>query len=276
MTINQTDTEDHLFKSKTQQFENGGMPGLTQVPTSVTLSAEQFERLYLNPMMHRQTSLTKNLGNPTPLGLGAFVLTTTPMSCCLMAWRGATGGGAAFTGVLILFGGVLLVLSSILEFVIGNTFSSVVFGHLGAFCLAFGASMTPAFNSAAPYSPSTMDTLAGLHSPEFLNTFAFFFLFMGLLMLIYALCATRTNAVYVAIFTSLILVFTLLAAAYWKLGKEDAVAGNRLTVGGGAALFCASMLGFYLLTAQLLDSVGFPLSLPVGDLSRFWDLQNKQ
>lgn len=67
MTVNQTDTEDHLYKSKTQQFENGAMPGLTQVPTSVTLSAEQFERLYLNPMMHRQTSLTKNLGNPTPL-----------------------------------------------------------------------------------------------------------------------------------------------------------------------------------------------------------------
>lgn len=36
-------------------------------------------------------------------------------------------------GVLILFGGLLLVLSSILEFVIGNTFSSVVFGHLGMF-----------------------------------------------------------------------------------------------------------------------------------------------
>lgn len=33
--------------------------------------------------------------------------------------------------MLILFGGLLLVLSSILEFVIGNTFPSVVFGHLG-------------------------------------------------------------------------------------------------------------------------------------------------
>lgn len=33
--------------------------------------------------------------------------------------------------MLILFGGLLLVLSSILEFVLGNTFSSVVFGHLG-------------------------------------------------------------------------------------------------------------------------------------------------
>lgn len=73
--------------------------------------------------------------------------------------------------MLILFGGLLLVLSSILEFVLGNTFSSVVFGHLGktsnlrdmngssgltlagAFCLAFGASMTPAFNAAGTFSP---------------------------------------------------------------------------------------------------------------------------
>ncbi|KAJ5099221.1 GPR1/FUN34/YaaH-class plasma membrane protein [Penicillium argentinense] len=267
--------ENHRINSKASHHEVGVMPGLTQVPTSVTLSAEQFERLYLNPMMHRQSALTKNLGNPTPLGLGGFVLTTTPVSCCLMAWRGAGGAGAAFTGVLILFGGVLLVLSSILEFVIGNTFSSVVFGHLGAFCLAFGASMTPAFNAAAPYSPSTSDTIAGLHSPGFVNTFAFFFLFMALLMFIYTICASRTNVVYVVIFTSLVVVFSLLAAAYWKLGAGDEVLGNRLTVGGGAALFLASVLGFYLLTAQLLDSVGFPLTLPVGDLSGLWDRLKK-
>ncbi|CAI7625527.1 unnamed protein product [Penicillium pancosmium] len=257
--------------SKFSHNEIGNMPRLTQIPTSITLSAEQFERLYLNPMMHRQTALTKSLGNPTPLGLGAFVLTASPLACCLMAWRGAGGGGAAFTGVLILMGGLLLVLSSILEFILGNTFSSVVFGHLGAFCLAFGATLTPAFNSAAPYSPEGTNTLAGLHSPGFVNTFAYFFVFMGLLMLIYTICATRTNIIYVVIFASLILVFALLAAAYWQLGKENEVIGNRLTVGSGAALFLASMLGFYLLTAQLLDSVGFPLSLPVGDLSGVWN-----
>lgn len=59
---------------------------------------------------------------------------------------------------------------------------------------------------------------------------AFFFLFMALLMLIYCICATRTNLVYVLIFASLIFVFSLLAAAYWKLGAEDEVMGNRLTV----------------------------------------------
>lgn len=51
----------------TSQSDAGAMPGLTQVPTSVTLSAEQFEKLYLNPMMHRQPALAKNLGNPTPM-----------------------------------------------------------------------------------------------------------------------------------------------------------------------------------------------------------------
>ncbi|KAJ5594826.1 GPR1/FUN34/YaaH-class plasma membrane protein [Penicillium hispanicum] len=275
--------------SSSSQSEAGAMPALMQAPTSVTLSAEQFEKLYLSPMMHRQPAQVKSLGNPTPLGIGAFVLTATPLSCCLMSWRGAGGSGAAFSSVLILFGGLLLVLSSVLEFILGNTFSSVVFGHLGAFCLAFGGSMTPAFNSAAPYSPDGTNTLAGLHSPGFLDTFgthslsprilatgadpvllAFFFIFMALLMLIYTICATRINVLFVLIFMSLIVVFCLLAAAYWNLGAGDEVMGNRLTVGAGAALFLATMLGFWLLTAQLLDSVGFPLSLPVGDLSGFW------
>ncbi|KAJ5732305.1 hypothetical protein N7493_003786 [Penicillium malachiteum] len=246
------DDEAGRGSSKSSQSD-AGMPALVQVPTSVTLTAEQFEKLYLSPMMHRQPTLAKNLGNPTPLGIGAFVLTATPLSCCLMAWRGAGGAGAAFSGVLILLGGLLLVLSSILEFILGNTFSSVVFGHLGGFCLAFGASMTPAFNAGAPYSSTGTNNLAGLHSPGFANTF-----------------------VYVVIFLCLILNFSLLAAAYWELGMEDEVLGNRLTKGAGGALFAAAMLGWYLLTAQLLDSVGFPLSLPIGDLSSLWNHIGRQ
>lgn len=55
-----------LASSKTSHTD-AAMPHLTQVPTSVTLSAEQFEKLYLSPMMHRQSGLNKKLGNPTPL-----------------------------------------------------------------------------------------------------------------------------------------------------------------------------------------------------------------
>lgn len=53
--------------SKTSHHDVEAMPGLTQVPTSVTLSADQFEKLYLSPMAKRQPALTKKLGNPTPL-----------------------------------------------------------------------------------------------------------------------------------------------------------------------------------------------------------------
>nr|DAA06456.1 TPA_inf: GPR1/FUN34/YaaH-class plasma membrane protein [Aspergillus clavatus] len=255
--------------------DKAAMHSLTPVPTSVTLSAEQFEKLYLSPLTQRQGALSKQMGNPTPLALGGFVITTTPVSCCLMGWAGASGAGIAFTGPIIFLGGGLLVLTSILEFILGNTFPCVVFGTIGAFWFAFGSTMLPAFNAAAPYSASTTDTVAGLAAPGFLNTYAFLFISMAVLMVIFMICATRTNVVYVVIFATLIIVFVLLSGAYWRLGVADATAGNRMVVGAGAALFLASLLGFYLLIAQLFDSVGFPVRLPVGDLTSLWDRRLK-
>ncbi|KAF4255183.1 hypothetical protein CNMCM8812_007745 [Aspergillus fumigatus] len=144
------DTEQGLknHTAKTSPHDETAMASLTTIPTSVTLSAEQFEKLYLSPLTQRQGMLSKQMGNPTPLALGGFVITTTPLSCCLMGWRGATGSGIAFTGPIIFLGGGLLVLTSILEFILGNTFPCVVFGTIGAFWFAFGCTMTPAFNAA--------------------------------------------------------------------------------------------------------------------------------
>merc|ERR1712113_1098433 len=90
-------------------------------------------------------------------------------------------------------------------------------------------------------------------------------------MFIFMICSSRTNVVFMLIFLSLFLVFVLLSAAYWRLGLGDAVTGNRCVVGGGASLFVASLLGFYLLIVQLFGSMGFPINLPVGDLTRLWD-----
>lgn len=244
--------------------------GLTTVPTSVTLSAEQFERLYLSPMSVRQSPLAKKVGNPTPLALGGFVITTTPLSCCLMAWRGASGNGIAFIGPMIFLGGLLLLLTSILEFIIGNTFPCVVFGTIGGFWFAFSATMIPSFNAAAPYSSSRTDTAAGLASESFMNTYAFLFITMAVLMLIFMICATRINVVFTLIFLSLLMVFLLLSAAYWVLGQGNAATGDRCVKGAGASLFVASLLGFYLLIVQLFESVGFPSFLPVGDLATLW------
>lgn len=54
------------------------MQGLSTVPTTVTLSAEQFERLYLTPRTHRQTALTKKTGkSDTFVGLPLIFLSST-------------------------------------------------------------------------------------------------------------------------------------------------------------------------------------------------------
>ncbi|OGM46599.1 protein alcS [Aspergillus bombycis] len=276
MAEHKASSELDLNHSKTSPSqEKAAMPSLTTVPTSITLSTEQFEKLYLTPLRHRQPALTKTFGNPTPLALGGFVVTTTPLSCCLMAWRGAGGNGIAFTGPIIFLGGMLLVITSILEFLLGNTFPCVVFGTIGGFWFAFGATQTSAFNAAAPYSTSTTNTIEASIAPNssihtILNSPAFLFIAMAVLVTIYMIYATRTNAVYVLIFAALILVFVCLAAAYWRLADGDTVVGNRLIVGAGAALFVASLLGFYLLVVQLFEALGFPVNLPVGDLSRFW------
>jgi len=187
-----------------------------------------------------------------------------------MAWRGASGNGIAFTGPIIFLGGLLLLVTSILEFVLGNTFPCVVFGTIGGFWFAFAATMIPAFNAAAPYSPSGTNTAAGLLSTGFMNTYAFLFITMAVLMLIFMICATRTNVIYTLIFLSLLLVFLLLSSAYWRLGLGDASVGNRCVIGAGASLFVASLLGFYLLIVQLFEAMGFPFYLPVGDLAKLW------
>lgn len=53
---------------------------------------------------------------------------------------------------------------------------------------------------------------------------------MAVLMLIFMICATRTNVVYTLIFLSLLLVFILLSSAYWRLGLGDAAVGNRCVI----------------------------------------------
>jgi hypothetical protein len=50
---------------------------------------------------------------------------------------------------------------------------------------------------------------------------------MAVLMLIFMICATRTNLVYTLIFLSLLIVFLLLSSAYWLLGEGSAATGDR-------------------------------------------------
>jgi succinate-acetate transporter protein len=174
------------------------------------------------------------------------------------------------SGVYYFFGGLLMILGSLLEFILGNTFPFVVFGSFGAFWLSYAATLTPAYDGSIAYDP-THPYLSSL-DPEFAATFAYFHLYMSLLCFIYLLCSLRTNICFMLIFLSLVPAFSCLAAAFWKIAEatpEAAAVALKCQHAAGGLVFAVSLLGWYLFAVQLLASVDFPINLPVGDLSRF-------
>ncbi|KAJ2904455.1 GPR1/FUN34/YaaH-class plasma membrane protein [Zalerion maritima] len=251
-----TDPEDAMEKIKTAQ--------------SISISPELFEKLYLSPPNKVKGDLRRTFGNPTPIALVGFLIALTPLSCDLMGWRGASGNGAAAIGAYFFFGGGLQLITGVLEWILGNTFPSVVFSTFGAFFLTFGATLSPDYYAYASYAPAGEDATAGLATQGFNASFGFFTLWMGVLCLIFLVCSVRTNVCFFIIFLTLVIAFALLTGAYFLLAEDytgNAALAGKLIVGAGASTLVTCAMGWWILAAILLASLDFPFSLPVGDLS---------
>jgi len=204
----------------------------------------------------------RTLGNPTPLALGGLILCLSPLSCQLMEWRGAESTGIANIGPNFFCGGLLLLIGGMLEFFRGNTFAFVVFGTYGGFFLSLGATLVPGFGIVTHFANAE-----GQLKPQFYDTYAFFYLFTGMLSMVFLICSLRTNVVFVAVFLGYSVAFPLLAASDWLRAQEIMPLAHRLQVGGGAACFIVALLGWYAFASSLLEAVDFPMALPMGDLS---------
>lgn len=209
-----------------------------------------------------------------------------------MGWRGAGGNGASDmyepfipfkkcnytdilpSGVYYFFGGLLMIIGGVLEFVLGNTFPCVVFCSFGSFWLAFAATLQPFYDSYGFYATAGQPESAGLQTQGFNASFAFFMLFMGLLCFIYLICSIRTNICFVIIFFTLVPAFGLLAGAYWQtansIANSDpsaAALAGRLQIAAGAFCFVTVLAGWWIFFAMMLAALDFPFQVPVGDLS---------
>jgi succinate-acetate transporter protein len=85
---------------------------------------------------------------------------------------------------------------------------------------------------------------------------------MGVLCLIYMICALRTNVVFVCIFASLVPAFGCLAGAYWHLAQGQVGTATTLLVAAGALTFITDVCGWWIFFAILLASLDFPFQLP--------------
>ncbi|KAJ4396585.1 hypothetical protein N0V93_000806 [Gnomoniopsis smithogilvyi] len=237
---------------------------------AVSISAELFEKLYLSPKNEVSGQLRRTFGNPTPIGLIGFLMCLSPLSCSLMGFRGASNTGAVQIPDYWFFGGVLMILCGILEWVLGNTFPSVVFLTFGAFWLTFAGTLTPSFAAFSYFAAEGQPVTTGLVSQEFNAGFGLFLVFMGVVCFIFLVCSLRTNICFSVIFFTLVMNFIMLTTAYWLLAEDylgNAAKAGRFIKAGGAFAFVTCMSGWWIFFAILLESVDFPFSLPLGDLS---------
>jgi succinate-acetate transporter protein len=65
------------------------------------------------------------------------------------------------SGGIIFLGGLLAIMATIGEFLLGNAFSMVIFGVYGGFFLAYGATLIPWFNAYIAYAKIPTDDHTG-------------------------------------------------------------------------------------------------------------------
>lgn len=109
--------------------------------------------------------------------------------------------------------------------------------------MVFAATLTPYFNATGAYTTAEGP---GLETVGFQHSFAFFTLSMGLLCVIYLICALRTNLIFVGIFISLIVAFGLLTAVFFETPQGNLAMAHNMTVAAGACVFVTCLLGWYL------------------------------
>ncbi|KAG9251372.1 GPR1/FUN34/yaaH family-domain-containing protein [Emericellopsis atlantica] len=246
-----------------------GDDGLDRVRTAgaISITPEMFEQLYLGPKNQVSGKLRATFGNPAPIGLAGFILSTTPLSMVLLGWQGAGGiSGVANVASYIFLGGLLMVLGGVGEWILGNTFPALVFLVFGGYWLSLGGTLIPGYGAYATYS-TTGNPAEGLEEPEFFATFAFFLVAMAMVCFVLAVAGLRTNVVLLGILTLLVPTFATLAASFFAASKGKLGLSLTLQHAGGGVLFAVSMLGWYIFFAQVLLSVEFPFALPLGDLS---------
>lgn len=132
----------------------------------------------------------------------------------------------------------------------------------GAYWLTLGATLQPFYSSYGNYAPAGEPAAAGTTTPEFLNSFGYFWLSMGILDFVYMILALRTNVVFFLIFLTLVCAFGLLTGSYFQAALGNAALARTCQIGAGAFTFVTICLGWYLFFVIMLAALDFPIQLP--------------
>ncbi|KAL5421903.1 hypothetical protein PMIN04_005146 [Paraphaeosphaeria minitans] len=248
MTTNTTTThhESIVNDAESDRITNN-KSRLSHTTTNISLSPEQFERLYLAPKVPHASQNAAKYANAVPLGFLGFVISTFTFSMVLMGWGGASG----------------------LQAVVGIFFfTGPVCGLFCVFWLSFGVLQLPTLGLAASYGGG--DAAVGAVSKEMNAVIALYLLVWGFALGTFWLFTIRINVVFAGIFGFVTIGAWVLSGAYWALSNGHFQKALRLQKTGAALLFIVGLLGWYMLFVIMAAEMRWRVCPPVGDLSHYW------
>ncbi|KAF8849850.1 hypothetical protein BDZ45DRAFT_219427 [Acephala macrosclerotiorum] len=240
----------------------------------MTISPELFEKLYLTPKTAPVGDFRKRFANPTPLGLMGFVISALTYAMIMMGWGGSTTL-VGVAGIFYFTGPVLLLLTLIFEWIMGNFLSMMVMGMFAVFWLSFGILQTPSFGAAASYS-ATGNAAEGAASVGYNAGIALYLLVWGFWLFTTFIFTLKTNTVFALIFFCAFISSFIFSGAYWKVSTGDYGMALKLQKAGGAVFFVLAILGYYITIVMMAAEMRMTVNLPVGDLSHFWPNPDKE
>ncbi|KAH8174678.1 hypothetical protein LIA77_06097 [Sarocladium implicatum] len=202
---------------------------------------------------HPKSTQRRQLGNPTPLGLCAFALTTFVLSCINVHARGETKPNIVVP-LALAYGGLVQLLAGMWEMAVGNTFGATALSSYGGFWISYAVLLTPAWHitdTEGPYAGETHSVIAFLLTG--------WFIFTTLLVL----RTLRSTAALFALFLTLDLAFLCLMCESYALSVDKVAVAKRLQMTGGVFGFMTAFTAWYNALAQLQDTSNSFFVLPV-------------
>lgn len=187
------------------------------------------------------TILKDSTGNPAPLGLLGFGMTTVLLN---IHNAGFMELSSMILGMGIFLGGLAQVLAGIQEWEKNNTFGATAFTAYGMFWLALvGILLLPKATFGTDFPPSS-------------TSMGFFLFFWGVFTLIMFFGTLKLNRMLQVVFFTLTLLFFLLAIAEFTENKSITV------IAGYEGIFCG-LSAMYGTAALVLNEVHGKKVLPV-------------
>ncbi|KAK2628366.1 hypothetical protein QTJ16_003012 [Diplocarpon rosae] len=237
------------------QWDYGGNP-LAHANTGDSARFPPFAG-YLQPGLYKPP--TKYFGNPAPLGLSAFALTTFLLSLLNWHTRGIATPSIVI-GPALAYGGLVQLLAGMWEIACGNTFGATALSSYGGFWISVGIILTPGgFNVEAAYATGA----------EFEQAFGFFlfatltgapqgwFIFTFILWLM----TLKSTVAFSFLFFTLWLAFLMLALSYTLL--QDGAQNVPLQKAGGMFGLLAAFTAWYVALAGIADNSNSFFTIPV-------------